>query len=221
MKSLFNADGSVISGLIKLFDCICLSVLWLVCCLPVFTIGVACTALYTTVFKYLRREEGTLTATFFGALRENFRRSTLAGLVEIALLALMAVDVMVFRSLRLQGSPLGGLYELSLVLCCVVLTWTIYLAAYTARFRGTVGEMLRISAMLMLLHPIRTLEVFACLAIGLALALGLPGMALVAPAGTYWAASILIEKVFLCHLKPEDAASEQSKSQQGGTEHDR
>lgn len=61
---LFSAEGPVFSGLIKLFDCICLSVLWFVCCLPVITIGVSCTALYTTVYKYIRREEGTLTATF-------------------------------------------------------------------------------------------------------------------------------------------------------------
>lgn len=156
---LFSAEGPVFSGLIKLFDCICLSVLWFVCCLPVITIGVSCTALYTTVYKYIRREEGTLTATFFGALRENFRRSTLAGLVEVAMLALMAADILVFRSLRMQGEPLGGLYELSLILCCVVLTWTIYLAAYTARFNGTVWEVLRFSVLLMIWHPIRTLEV--------------------------------------------------------------
>ena len=218
---LFSAEGPVFSGLIKLFDCICLSVLWFVCCLPVITIGVSCTALYTTVYKYIRREEGTLTATFFGALRENFRRSTLAGLVEVAMLALMAADILVFRSLRMQGEPLGGLYELSLILCCVVLTWTIYLAAYTARFNGTVREVLRFSVLLMIWHPIRTLEVFACLAAGLVLALGLPGMALVAPAGVYWLASILIEKVFLKHLRPEDTAAQAAKTQQEETQNER
>lgn len=220
MKQLFNAEGPLMSGLIKLFDCICLSVMWLVTCLPVFTIGVACTALYTTVFKYLRREEGTLAATYLGALRENFRRSTLAGLVELAVLALMAVDVLVFRSLRLQGNALGNLYELSLILCCVAMTWTIYLAAYTARFNGTVREVLHFSILMMVLHPIRALEVFACLAAGLALSLTVPFLALVAPAGIYWISSILIEKVFRQHLRPEDADKTAIESQEG-TDHDK
>lgn len=220
MKRLFDAEGPMMSGLIKLFDCICLSVLWMLCCLPVFTIGVASTALYTTAYRYLRRDQGTLAATFFGALRENFARSTLAGLVEVAMLALMAVDVVVFRSLRLQGNPLGGLYELSLILCCVVMTWTIYLAAYTARFQGSVGEVLRFSVLLMLWHPLRALQVFACLAAGLVLALGVPGMVLVAPAGVYWLASYGIERVFHAHLKPEDLAREDSDTKQEDTKHD-
>ena len=53
------------------------------------------------------------------------------------------------------------------------------------------------------------------------LALGLPGMALVAPAGVYWLASILIEKVFLKHLRPEDAAAQAAKTQQEETQNDR
>lgn len=60
-----------------------------------------------------------------------------------------------------------------------------HMGGYTARFNGTVREVLRFSVLLMIWHPIRTLEVFACLAAGLVLALGLPGMALVAPAGVY------------------------------------
>lgn len=46
-------------------------------------------------------------------------------------------------------------------------------------------------------------------------------MALVAPAGVYWLASILIEKVFLKHLRPEDAAAQAAKTQQEETQNDR
>mgnify|MGYP001861069222 CR=1 FL=1 len=51
------------------------------------------------------------------------------------------------------------------------------------------------------------------------LALSLPFVALIAPAGIFWCASILIEKVFLLHLRPEDAEAEaarQEDDQQGG-----
>ena len=46
-------------------------------------------------------------------------------------------------------------------------------------------------------------------------------MALVAPAGVYWLASILIEKVFLKHLRPEDTAAQAAKTQQEETQNDR
>ena len=170
MKRLFDLESPLMSGLIKLFDCICLSVLWLVCCIPLVTAGAASAALYTTVFKYIRREEGTLAATYFGAFKENFRRSTLAGLVSLALLAVLVLDALVFRSLRLSGSAMGSFYGASLVLIGIALTWMIYLAAYSARFNGSVRDVLRWSFVLMVIHPLRALEVFAVLAAGVALA---------------------------------------------------
>lgn len=219
MKRLFDLESPLMSGLIKLFDCICLSVLWLVCCIPLVTAGAASAALYTTVFKYIRREEGTLAATYFGAFKENFRRSTLAGLVSLALLAVLVLDALVFRSLRLSGSAMGSFYGASLVLIGIALTWMIYLAAYSARFNGSVRDVLRWSFVLMVIHPLRALEVFAVLAAGVVLSLSLPFVALIAPAGIFWCASILIEKVFLLHLRPEDAEAEaarQEDDQQGG-----
>lgn len=208
MKSLFDLESPLMQGLIKLFDCICLSLLWMVCCLPVFTAAAASAALYTTVYKYLRKEEGTLLSTYFGALRENFRRSTLAGLVSLAVLALLVLDVLVFRSLRLTGQAMGNFYGVSLLLLALGLTWTVYLAAYSARFNGTVRDVLRFSLLLMALHPIRTFQVLLILGAGIALSLLLPCVVLVAPALVCWFAGIVIEKVFLLHLRPEDAAAQ-------------
>lgn len=203
MKGLFHLESPLMQGLTKLFDCICLSLLWLVCCLPVITAAPACAALYATVYKYLRQEEGTLLSTYFAAFRENFRRSALAGLAALGVLALLGADALVFRSLRLAGHVMGNFYGLSLLLCAVALTWWVYLAAYSARFNGTVRDVLRCSALLLLLHPLRGLQVLVLLAAGLLLSLSVPCMFLVAPAGVFWGSSYPIEKVFLLHLRPE------------------
>ena len=47
----FNFDNKLFGALGKAVDCVILSVLWLVCCLPVITIGASSTALYYTVHK--------------------------------------------------------------------------------------------------------------------------------------------------------------------------
>ncbi|MEE0800711.1 MAG: DUF624 domain-containing protein [Gemmiger sp.] len=218
MKGLFHPESPLMQGLTKLFDCIALSLLWMLCCLPVVTAAAATAALYAAVYKYLRREEGTLLHTYFAALRENFRRSTLAGLAAIAVLALLVLDALVFRTLRLTGQAMGGLYGVSLLLCALGLTWWFYLAAYSARFNGTVRDVLRFSALLMLLHPVRALQMLVILAAGLVLSLALPGAVLVAPAAVCWAGSILIEKVFLLHLRPEDAQTRQDSTTGGNTD---
>ena len=92
MRGIFSVDSPVMRALIKLFDCICASILWLLFSLPIVTMGAASAALYTTVRRYLRRDEGHLWSTFWGAFRENLRRSTLVWLAALGVLALLAAD---------------------------------------------------------------------------------------------------------------------------------
>ena len=70
MKGIFDIDNPVMTWIIKIFDCICVSILWLLFSLPVITMGASSAALYTTVYKYLRKEEGHLWKTFWTAFRE-------------------------------------------------------------------------------------------------------------------------------------------------------
>lgn len=149
--------------------------------------------------------------TFWGAFRENFKRSTVLWLIALLILAVLTADVLVFRSIRLSGGAMGMLYWPALALWCVALTWTVYLAAYAARINGSVREVLRLGFMLMLLHPIKALGVMLPLLAGLALTLMVPFMALVTPAAVFWVGSITIEKVFRMHMRPEDLEREQAR----------
>ena len=201
MRGIFDVDGPVISFIIKIFDCMCLSVLWFFCSLPIITVGASSTALYHTIYHYIRNGEGTLLRTFFGAFRENWKRSTLLWLVVLFIGVLLIADVLVFRTLAIQGDGLGRLYGVVLMLCAVVLTWSSYLAAYAARFQGTVKEVLRISFLLVVVHPIRAIGVFAILAIGIFLSIINTGFLTITPAGVCWGCSFLIEGVFAKHMQ--------------------
>lgn len=205
MRGIFSIDNPVMRVLIKFFDCICASILWLLFSLPIVTMGAAGAALYTTVYKYLRRGEDHLWGTFWTAFKENLRRSTLVWLVALAVLALLTADALVFRTLKLAGNPLGGVYWVVLVLICMAVTWTAYLSAYAARFSGGVKDVLRFAFVLMAAHPVKALEVFLPILAGTALLLtGLQWIAVV-PAAVCWVNSVVLEKVFLLHMQPEDA----------------
>lgn len=210
MRGIFSVDSPVIRALIKFFDCICASILWLLFSLPVVTMGAASAALYTTVYKYLRRDEGHLWDTFWTAFKGNLRRSTLVWLAALAVLALLTVDALVFRTLKLAGSPLGGAYWVVLALICAAATWTAYLSAYAARFSGSAKDVLRFAFVLMAAHPVKALEVFLPILAGAVLLLtGLQWIAIV-PAAVCWVNSIVLEKVFLLHMRPEDAEKTQA-----------
>ena len=204
MKRFFDIGSPLMRNLIRIFDCMCLSILWIVFSIPIVTMGAASAAMYATVVKYIRKDEGYLWRTFWGAFRENLKRSTLAWLAVLALFALLAVDALVFRSMAVNGDPLGNLYWVILVLICVAVTWTAYLSAYCARFNGSVKDVLRFSFILMTYHPIKSLGVFLPILGAAALVLIAPGLLVAAPAAACWIGSVTIEKVFLLHMRQED-----------------
>ena len=212
MRGIFNIDSPFMGALIKLFDCIGVSILWLLFSLPVITIGASSTALYTTVHQYLRKDEGGLWATFWGAFRDNLKRSTLVWLAALAVLALLVVDALVFRSLELGGHPLGKVYWVVLVLCCIAVTWAAFLFAYAARFQGSAWDVLRFGFILMAAHPVKSLGVFLPVLCGAMLTIIAPGMIAIIPAAVCWLDSIVLEQVFLLHMRPEDV----QRTQDGG-----
>ena len=208
MNRLFGMDSSLMGPLMKIGDCLCLSVLWLVFSLPIVTIGASSAALYAAVHHCLRRNGAGIWKSFWNAFRENFARSTLAWLIELLILAVFALDAAVFRSIRLSGGSMGKLYWAALFLEAIGLTWTAYVAAYAARFNGTVKEILRYGFLLLRLHPILALGVMLPILGGLALCLMVPFMVLFTPAPVCWVCSFSLEKVFRLHMQPEDLEKE-------------
>ncbi len=57
MRRLFDLNSPLMSFLVKAFDCVCLSVLWVLFSLPVVTLGVASAALYTVVHRCLQKRK--------------------------------------------------------------------------------------------------------------------------------------------------------------------
>lgn len=212
MRWLFDIENPVMRYIIKIFDCMCLSILWLICCLPILTAGAATTALYATVYRYLRKNEGHLLRTFLDAFRENWRRSTFVWLVMLAAGILLGADVLVFRTMALQGQFLGKLYFLILLLICVWVTWMVYAFAYCARFHGGVRDVLRGSILLMLLHPLRALTVFLPTAAGILVMCMAPGLMSIVPVVIVLTCSITLEKIFKLHGSGESVNQTKGES---------
>ena len=206
MRRLLDINNPIMRFLTAMFDLMALSVLWVVFSLPIFTMGAASTALYSAAYHHVRKGEDYLWNSFFSAFKENFKRSTLTWLVALAILGFLGADALLLRSLILQGYSFGWFYGVTLALVVLALTWTVYLAAYAARFNGTVKEVLRYSFMLLRAHPVKMLCVMVLVMGGIALALTLPATVVFIPATVYWGATFPIEWTFLKHMRPEDKA---------------
>lgn len=204
MRWIFDINNPVMRWIIKIFDCMCLSFFWVITSFPVITIGASTTALFAAIHRYIRLEEGGLWKTFWQAFRENFKRSTLCWLVMLLVLALLAVDALVFRTMALNGQFPGKLYWVVLLLIGVAFTWAVYLFAYAERFTGGVKDVLRFSFMLMIVHPVKAITVLVILLVGAGLVMQGPSLLMIMPAAICWLCDIVIASVFAAHLRSED-----------------
>ena len=96
----FSYDSTFGRLFLKLSYGCCLNILWLVCCLPVFTIGASTTALYYTSFKIAKDEGSFITTMFFRSFRQNFKQATIIWLIMLAAGLLIGADAVLVYRLR-------------------------------------------------------------------------------------------------------------------------
>ena len=131
MKSFFNADNFIFRWSTRIFDVIVLSLLWVVCSLPLVTVGASTAALYYSGVKCIRfKQEGTY-KNFFASFRENLRTGVGFSLVFLVLaVGMYMIYLMIVGTLPLEealtvpviwGLLLFCVFLLSVFLCGVVL----------------------------------------------------------------------------------------------------
>ncbi len=81
---LLKTDNPVFSFMGKLGDVVRLNVVWLLCCLPVVTIGASTTALFYAARKISADEDYRVWHDFFHSFRANWKQATLLWLPLLA-----------------------------------------------------------------------------------------------------------------------------------------
>ena len=170
MKELFNLNSPWVQRFAMLTNLVCLNILWLVCCIPVFTAGAATAALYHTVFLYHNKEDDAVLRPFFRAFRTNFKQSTLLFLPLMAALVLVVFDLVYLAS---YGKGTAVLFLLILVIL-LLMGMLIHLFPLIARFDMNAKALLRTAFSLTALHLPGTLTVIALLVLPVILLLFFP-----------------------------------------------
>ena len=106
---------------LKLCRCCYLNLLWIICSIPVFTVGASTTALYYVTLKMVREEDDAgVTTLFFRSFRENFKQATTLWLILLGAGLLLAGDGYILYHLHNSASGVPGiLWTLMLALIIV------------------------------------------------------------------------------------------------------
>ena len=156
MMKMLNPESKFSKVINRMADYIILGVLWLVCCLPIFTIGAAQAGLYTGL-KVLRDKEddsSTLKA-FFRGFKSGFGRITLVWCILALCMVLLGYNLVAAFIYGLQGmnAPLW-MAVLGVFFCMVFQS---LLTPFHASFGCTAWQLIRNVFFLFLAHPIRSI----------------------------------------------------------------
>lgn len=163
---IFSYESKISQLLIKLCYSCWLNILWMVCSIPIFTMGAATTALYDVSLKIIRGEENSLTRQFFKSFRSNFKQATVIWLILLGVGLLMAGDGYILWHLRASTTgPVAIMWTLLLaVLIVAAIAYVIilmYVFPLVASVSNTNRAMLKNSFLIGIRYLFCTIVLFA------------------------------------------------------------
>ncbi|NLK78595.1 MAG: YesL family protein [Clostridiales bacterium] len=205
---MFDVDGGIMKTLGKITDIICLSVFFVICSLPIFTMGTAATALYYTVNKVIRNERGYIFREYVSAFKSNFKQTTPIWLLVIVISLVLGFDGYVMRQMGQNGSKLGAFGVVFIIMGLFLLAWALYLFAYMARFENTRKQSMK-NALLIALVNLPWTAVIIILALAcMSLLYVLPISLIFVPGVFTLLESFILEKIFWKYMSEEDREAE-------------
>ena len=160
MDRLFNVNNPLMRALSKLFDIGWLSLIYVVFCVPLVTIGAATTSLYYVSAKVLRKDRGYVWSEFWHSFKLNFKPATLMWLIFAAIYGLLYFNLTTFNTSNAAGGYLVGAYiALAFIVTCVAG----YAFCLLSRFNMNVRGILRYALYMSFRHFLHTLCFLAIL----------------------------------------------------------
>lgn len=138
------SDSPVIAFLNKLTDLVLLNVLWLICSIPVITIGASTTAMYYVSITSIRSGDGYVVRRFFKSFKESFRQITPIWLIMVVC-GMMFIGDLIFWN-QVEG-PIGKIMlVVSAVIVMLLAVIGIWVFPVFAKFTGTRRNLLKNAA---------------------------------------------------------------------------
>ena len=138
------SDSPVIGFLNKMTDLILLNVLWLICCIPIITIGAATSALYYVSIISIRQGDGYVVKRFFSSFIQNFKQATLLWMGMLAFWIVFIIDLFFWNRVDTKISTVMSC--LSIVIAIVFFIVSLWIFPVLSRLKGTLRSTIKNAA---------------------------------------------------------------------------
>jgi len=121
MKHLFDPENSFWQFMTNVSNALAVGILWVVCCLPIITIGVSTAALFTYTLKLTDNTEGYVFQTFFKNFKNHFYKSTTLWILILLGCGILTVNAYVLLSIGTLVSNIMFFLTLTIAFMFVIL----------------------------------------------------------------------------------------------------
>lgn len=200
-----NLNNPVLTALSGCFDALLATVYFILCCLPVVTMGAAITAVSATMLRIRRKECGGVTKTFFAVFRQNFKQSTVFWLLALVIGAVLGLEIWgcwfgtMEASLMLEICK-GITVFFGILYCCIC----IYLFPEIGMFYVSAKQALKNALIFTIRNIPATLALIFLTALEIAAVVLLNLLALAVLAGCLYLQSVVLGNVFAPYLPETD-----------------
>lgn len=141
LDRIFNPDNPVFRTINNIGKLFLLDMLWVLCSLPIFTMGASTTALIYACMK-MKDDEGYVTSNFFHSFKENFKQATVIFLLYAVVGGILAADFVLGN--QIEQRQLGLMLQIAAgILAIPYFLSLLYVFGVQSRFVNTVKDTIR------------------------------------------------------------------------------
>lgn len=98
--SFFSVDSPLYKFMNRLMDVFKLNCMWLLCSIPIVTMGAATTAAYTITLKMVNDEEGYIAGPFWREFKANLKKGSILGIIGMVACYAIYLDFQFFNAVE-------------------------------------------------------------------------------------------------------------------------
>ncbi len=158
MKSIFSYDSKLTQTVMNVADYIILNILFVICCIPIITIGAAQAGLYSGISAINNPDDDTsCIRKFFQGFRSGFGTITLLWTITLAIVGMLIYLLYVLLILKTAGAY-APVWVCAVALA-VLIVYQSVMVIFHSRFGCTPWLLVRNTLFVLFAHPLRSIAV--------------------------------------------------------------
>lgn len=154
MSGFFSPNSKLYKFMEWLTNAAALNILWLLCCLPIVTIGASTTAAFTVGLRMVNENEGYISKDFFKAFKENIKQGIPMSFITLICFWAVYLDFQIYNAVEENGL----VFLIIGIIAAYVFSFSfLYVYPLLARYENTIFGTLKNSFRISMKYFLRSL----------------------------------------------------------------